>query len=198
MDQEEKDLKADELKQAAQPEDEPGNPGPAAAEDTLKAAEEKARDYLSKWQRAQADFINYKRRVEQERSDFARQAGAEIILSILPALDDLDRAVEAVPEDIKGHSWVDGIRHIDRKLRSALESHGLERIESVGENFDPNIHESAALAYGKEDMVVNEIKAGYKLFDRVIRPCTVIVGSGEEAPCPANEQNKIKKSTKKY
>jgi len=192
LDPEEKDLKADALK------DDADNPGTATAGQALKAAEEQARDYLSKWQRAQADYINYKRRVEQERSDFARQAGAEIILSILPAMDDLDRAVEAVPEDIKGHSWVDGIRHIGRKLHSALESRGLERIESVGKNFDPNIHESAALAQGKEDVVVDEIKPGYKLFDRVIRPCTVIVGSGEEAPCPVNEQNQVKKSTKKY
>jgi len=192
LNREEKDLKGDELQDSTEPGAEADNPGPAAAGEVLKAAEEQAREYLSKWQRAQADYINYKRRVEQERSDFARQAGADIILSILPAMDDLDRAVEAVPEDIKDHSWVDGIRHIDRKLRSALQSHGLERIESVGKNFDPNIHESAALAHGKEDVVVNEIKAGYKLFDRVIRPCTVVVGNGEEAPCPEKGEKQAK------
>jgi len=191
LDREEKNLKEDELEGAAEPGSKTDNPETATTAEALKAAEEKAGDYLSRWQRAQADYINYKRRVEQERSDFARQAGAEIILSILPALDDLGRAIEAVPEDIKGHSWVDGIRHIDRKLHAALRSHGLERIESVGKNFDPNVHESAALAHGEEDVVVNEIKAGYKLFDRVIRPCTVIVGSGEEAPCPENGKKQV-------
>lgn len=152
----------------------------------LEAAEQKAQEYLARLQRTQADFVNYKRRVEQERSEFIRQASTETILAILPVLDDLDRAIESVPKDIKKHSWVDGIRHISRKLHTALESRGVKRIESVGKAFDPNFHESAALTPGQEDMVVEEIKPGYCLYDRVIRPCTVMVGNGEQAPCPAD------------
>lgn len=151
-----------------------------STEQKLQQAEEKAQDYLSKWQRTQADFINYKRRVEQERSEFAQQAGAEVILALLPVMDDLDRAIESVPEDVDNHPWAEGIRHIVRKLHSVLESRGLERIESIGEHFDPNIHESVALANGKEDVVVQEIKAGYRLYDRVLRPSSVIVGNGDQ------------------
>ena len=151
-----------------------------STEQKLQQPEEKAQDYLSKWQRTQADFINYKRRVEQERSEFAQQAGAEVILALLPVMDDLDRAIESVPEDVDNHPWAEGIRHIVRKLHSVLESRGLERIESIGEHFDPNIHESVALANGKEDVVVQEIKAGYRLYDRVLRPSSVIVGNGDQ------------------
>jgi len=154
----------------------------APEESVLDSEEGKAGEYLARLQRAQADYINYKRRVEQERSDFVRQAGAGIILGILPVLDDLDRALEAVPADIKNHSWVDGIKHISRKLHSELESQGLKRMKAKGEVFDPNFHESIALAPGKEDAVVEEVKPGYMLYDRVLRPCSVIVGSGEELP----------------
>lgn len=175
----------DEMADTDQPENTTGEEMEGVA-----AAEQKAEDYLARLQRTQADFVNYKRRVEQERSEFIRQASAETILAILPVLDDLDRAIESVPGDIKKHSWVDGIRHISRKLHTALESRGLKRIESVGKAFDPNFHESAALAPGKEDMVVEEIKPGYCLYDRVIRPCTVLVGSGREAAFPENSSGK--------
>jgi molecular chaperone GrpE len=79
-------------------------------------------------------------------------------------------------------------------LHTALESRGLKRIESVGKAFDPNFHESAALTSGKEDMVVEEIKPGYCLYDRVIRPCTVMVGNGQEATCPEDSSGKKSKT----
>jgi molecular chaperone GrpE len=163
-----------------------------SAEEALKAAEDKANEYLGRLQRAQADFVNYKRRVEQERSEFVRQAGADVILGILPVLDDLDRALEAVPSDVKDHSWTEGIRHISRKLHSELEARGLQKMEAKGKVFDPNVHESVALAKGEEDIVVEEIKPGYMLYDRVLRPCSVIVGNGEETTC-SEADNKTKR-----
>lgn len=163
------------------------NAQPEAGEMAGAATEDKSGEYLARLQRAQADFINYKRRVEQERSDFVKQAGADVILGILPVLDDIDRALESVPADIKKHSWVEGIRHISRKLHSELEARGLKKMEAKGKMFDPNFHESVALAQGKEDVVVEEVKPGYTLYDRVLRPCSVVVGNGEEIPCPGNE-----------
>ncbi len=148
-------------------------------EEQLKSARAKSEEYFNKLQRTQADFINYKRRTEQERSAFIKQAEADLMLAMLPVLDDLERAIENVPEDIQGHSWVEGVKHIYRKLKTTLEGRGLKRIEAVGTLFDPNYHDSAALACGEEDKVVEEIKAGYTLYDKVLRPSTVLVGNGE-------------------
>jgi len=160
--------------------------GVAEAEDieALKQslAEEKAKveANLAGWQRAQADFINYKRRSEQEKEEIGKFANSILMLSLLPILDDLERAFAAIPPRLTKLGWVDGIRLIDRKLRASLESQGLSQIEALGEPFDPNLHEAAMHAKGKEGIVVEELQKGYKLHDRVIRPTMVVVGNGEE------------------
>jgi len=145
-------------------------------------AEEKARaeDYLASWQRAQADFINYKRRTEQEREEFGKFANAMLMLNLLPILDDLERALASVPSKLAKLSWVEGMRLIERKLWASLEAQGLSQIKAVGEPFDPNLHEAAMQGKGKEGIVVEELQKGYKLHDRVIRPAKVVVGNGEE------------------
>ncbi|MDD4635292.1 MAG: nucleotide exchange factor GrpE [Dehalococcoidales bacterium] len=190
-----RELENDKTRDTPIPAGEPGAEAvkPISAEEMLRTAEEKANEYLTRLQRAQADFINFKRRVEQERSDYVRQAGADIILGILPVLDDIDRALEAVPGDIINHPWVEGVRHISRKLHSELEARGLQKMEARGKVFDPNVHESVALAQGKEDIVIEEIKPGYMLYDRVLRPCSVIVGNGESEPC-SEAENKNKRT----
>ena len=160
---------------------------PAAEVEDIEAlnqalAEEKARaeSNLAGWQRVQADFINYKRRVEQEIQEIGKLANANLVLNLLPILDDLERALASVPDDLAEVSWVDGIRLIDRKLRGALEAMGLSRIEAIGEPFDPNIHEAVMQAKGKEGIVVEELEKGYMFQDKIIRPTKVVVGSGEE------------------
>jgi len=162
-------------------------PEVAEAEDieTLKQAlaeeKEKAERYLANWQRAQADFINYKRRNEQERKDFNKFANATLMLSLLPVLDDLERALDSIPPRSAKFTWVDGIRLIERKLRTSLEAQGLTPIKALGEPFDPNFHEAVRQDKGKEGIVIEELQKGYKLYDRVIRPTMVVVGNGEEA-----------------
>ncbi len=152
--------------------------------ETLKQvlAEErkKAEDYLANWQRTQADFINYKRRTELERQDFNRFANANLILSLLPALDDLERALSSIPPKLAKHSWVDGIRLVERKFKSSLETQGLTPIKALGEPFDPNFHEALRQDKGKEGIIVEEFQKGYMLGDRVLRPAKVVVGNGEE------------------
>jgi molecular chaperone GrpE len=152
--------------------------------EALKTAleEEKARaeSNMANWQRAQADFINYKRRSEQEKEETARFANTALVLSILPILDDLERAFSSIPHRQAKASWVDGIRLIDRKLRANLELQGVTEIKALGEPFDPNLHEAAMHGNGEEGMVVGELQKGYKMHDRVIRPTKVIVGNGEE------------------
>lgn len=152
--------------------------------ETLKQAltEEKARaeDYLASWQRAQADFINYKRRSEQERNEYSKFANSTLILSLLPVLDDLERAFNSMPPKAARGDWADGIRLIERKLRASLEAQGLSPIEALGQPFDPNFHEAVRQDKGKEGIVIEELRKGYMLHDRVLRPTAVVVGNGEE------------------
>ncbi len=145
-------------------------------------AEEKANveTNLAGWQRAQADFVNYKRRTEQEKEEISKFASAALVLNLLPVLDDLERAFTSIPRHMAKLSWVDGVRLIERKLQAILEAQGLSSIEALGKSFDPNLHEAAMHGKGKEGIVIEELQKGYKLHDRVIRPATVVVGNGEE------------------
>jgi molecular chaperone GrpE len=148
--------------------------------EALAGEKAKAEDYLANWQRAQADFVNYKRRTEQEKEDISKFIITNLVLSLLSIVDDLERAFTSIPKRIAKLSWVDGIRLIDRKLQSNLESQGLSQIKAIGEPFDPNLHEAAMYDKGKEGIVIKELQKGYKLHDRVIRPSMVLVGNGEE------------------
>ena len=147
---------------------------------SLAEEKEKAEGYLANWQRAQADFVNYKRRSEQEREEIGKFANSLLMLNLLPILDDLERAFTSIPPELVKLTWVDGIRLIERKLQASLEAHGLSQIKAEGEPFDPNLHEAVRHGKGKEGIVIEEVQKGYKLNDRVIRPAMVIVGNGEE------------------
>ncbi len=146
----------------------------------LAEEKEKGEGYLSNWQRAQADFVNYKRRSEQQMEELGKFANSTIMHNLLPVLDDLERALISIPPKLAELSWVDGIRLIERKLRATLEAHGLSLIEASGKPFDPTLHEAAMHGKGKEGTVIVELQKGYKLHDRVIRPSMVVVGDGEE------------------
>jgi molecular chaperone GrpE len=146
----------------------------------LAEANARAEANLAGWQRAQADFINYKRRSEQERGEVAQFANSMIMLSLLPILDDFERAFVSIPPRLAKMSWVEGIKLVERKLWASLEAQGLSPIKALGEPFDPNLHEAVRQDKGKEGIVIEEVQKGYKLNDRVIRPTMVVVGNGEE------------------
>jgi len=151
-----------------------------ALKQALAEEKEKVETNLAGWQRAQADFINYKRRSEQDKEEISKFANAALMLNLLPILDDLERAMASVPPKLVGFTWVDGISLIERKLRASLEVQGLSQIKALGEQFDPNLHEAAMYTKGEEGIVIEELQKGYKLHDRVIRPTMVVVGNGEE------------------
>jgi len=152
----------------------------AALKQALAEAEAKAEANLANWQRAQADFINYKRRAEQEKGEISKLANSILVLNLLPSLDDLERAFTTIPEHLAKLSWVDGIRLIWRKLQTTLEAQGLSEIKAVGEPFDPHLHEAVRQDKGKDGVVVEEVEKGYKFHDKIIRPSKVVVGNGEE------------------
>jgi molecular chaperone GrpE len=161
--------------------------GTAAAEgadvETLRAMLEderaKAQAYMTNWQRAAADYQNFKRRVEEERSETARLASAALVINLLPLMDDLERALQNIDTHLAGLTWVDGIRLIHRKFQAVLDMAGLEEIATDGETFDPSVHEAVSQAPGEENKIVAVVQKGYKLGDRVIRPSMVIVGTGQ-------------------
>jgi len=167
------------------PEEYQENQPPVAAAEDMEAAKQalateqaKSEANLAGWQRAQADFINYKRRQEQERENLIKLANTTLMHSILPILDDLERALGAIPPRLTKHDWVNGIKLIDRKLRTNLELQGLTPIKALGEPFDPNVHQAVRQDCGEEGIVIAELERGYKLHDRVIWPTKVVVGNG--------------------
>ncbi len=166
----------------------PGEAVPEVSEEDIAGlkealAEEKTRaeGYLANWQRVQADFINYKRRSEQEREEFGKFANATLMFNLLPSLDDMERALASLPAKLTNLTWVNGIRLIERKLRASLEIQGLKAIEALGKEFDPNLHQAVRQDAGQEGIIIEELQKGYLLDDRVIRPTMVVVGNGEAA-----------------
>ena len=139
----------------------------------------KAEGYLANWQRAQADFINYKRRSEQEKEEISQFANLAFIFTLLSFLDDLERAFAAIPPELAKLNWVDGIKLIERKLLVNLGSQGLSPIKALNEPFDPHLHEAVRQDKGEEGIVIDEVHKGYKFHDRVIRPSKVVVGNGQ-------------------
>lgn len=140
-----------------------------------------ASEYLDALQRERASFLNYKRRAEQDREDAAYKASANVLKKLLGVVDDFERAVTHMPEEAKNTAWVEGILAIHRKLNTVLESEGLEKIESLGQPFDPNLHEAVAFddsGDGHEDTVAEVYANGYKVRDRVLRPAMVKVSRG--------------------
>lgn len=141
---------------------------------------EKAEKYLTNWQRSQADFINYKKRNEQEKRERVEFVNSMLISNLLLIVDDLERAFVSLPSQLMEFSWIDGIRLVYNKLKAILEAQGLTEIKAKGEPFDPHLHEAVTRREGEEGMVIEEIQKGYKLKDKVIRPSMVIVGKGKE------------------
>jgi molecular chaperone GrpE len=159
-------------------------------EQALAEEKKKNEEYLANWQRVQADFINYKRRTEQERQEFNSFANANLLCSILPVLDDLERALNAVPEEFANADWVEGVRLVERKFKTILEGQGVKPICALNEPFDPNLHEALRQDKGKEGVVIAELQKGYTLHDKLLRPARVTVGKGatdEAEKEPTNE-----------
>jgi molecular chaperone GrpE len=144
----------------------------------LAEEKEKAEKYLASWQRCQADFVNYKQRAEQGKSEIIEFANSALICNLLPIIDDLERAFASVPADLEASNWTEGIRLIYNKLKTSLEAQGLTEIEARGEPFDPRLHEAMLQQDGKEGIIIEELQKGYKFKEKVIRPSLVTVGRG--------------------
>lgn len=154
----------------------------------LVAANRQSDEYLSALQRERAEFLNFKRRTAEERERELGLAGDDLIRKVLAVADDFDRAIDARPEELAENAWAEGIAAIDRKLRALLESEGVTEIDATpGRHFDPREHDAIANVPGTgrpEGEIVDEIRRGYRLRDRVLRPALVAVA----APTSDSEQ----------
>jgi len=175
-----------------------GNDAPAAAEDAspgpatagaeierlmaeLRTIQAESAEHLALLQRERAEFTNYRRRTTEEREREAGLAADYLLRKVITIADDFDRAIDAMPSDLSGNTWTEGIGAIDRKLRVLLDSEGVRPIEALGRPFDPRLHEAVASLPGTgrpDGEVVGEAQRGYRIRDRILRPALVAVAVG--------------------
>jgi len=177
-DEKDKQEEVDETQAAA--EEMPVEAGQASAErealiNQLKEAEAKTVEYKDGWARSQAEFQNYRKRIERDNEMMYASMKGDIIKKVLPALDDLERALANRPAD---DAWASGVELIARKMQNILEGEGLKRIDAKGKPFDPNFHEAISHEPNDEvesEHVIDVVQNGYMLGERVIRPALVRV-----------------------
>ncbi|MBZ0290066.1 MAG: nucleotide exchange factor GrpE [Anaerolineae bacterium] len=148
------------------------------ADDPLATAQKQAKEYFEGWQRERADFSNYKRRVEREMKDIHSSATNHTLTALLPVIDDFERALSSLPEDLRGNAWIDGVLAIQRKFQKVLDDFGLVVIDPVGQPFDPSRHEAIATDTAADvptGHVTVTLQKGYLSGDRVLRPALVRV-----------------------
>lgn len=169
---------------------EPETPDPAttkqvaALEGKIAELEAAAAEAKDRYLRLAADSENVKKRARQEQLETIQHASADLINRLLPGLDDLHKALDHRPQGIDA-SWLKGVELSVRKLEEALGAHGLEQIKSVGTRFDPKLHEAVGHEESlehPEDTVVAELRPGYRIRDRVVRPALVKVARPPALP----------------
>jgi len=149
----------------------------AALSDQLERVQTLADEYLDSLQRERAAFQNYRRRVERERTEQSQNVTGDLLLRLLPTLDDFYRAMDAVPEGGR-NEWFEGMTLILRKLERFLADEGVVEIEALGQPFDPAFHEAIGVdanAGAESGTITQVLRRGYRLGDRVLRPALVRV-----------------------
>ena len=136
----------------------------------LEGAKAKCEEYLNGWKRERADFLNYKKDEMERIGQLAKYANTEIILKIIPILDNIYLAETHVPEELKNHKWIEGFNQIKNQLCDFLAKEGIEAIETVGKKFDPTVMEAVE---GDGDTVVEEVQRGYTMHGKIIRVAKV-------------------------
>ena len=148
------------------------------AQQELVAARAKADEYLDGWQRARAEFTNYKKRIERDASQTYQQAAGSVLRQFLGIADDLERALKNRPKEGEGAVWSNGIELVYRKLQNMLENEGVIPIQAEGAIFDPNFHEAIVSEQSdihESGQVIEVVQQGYMLGEKVLRPAMVRV-----------------------
>ena len=143
-------------------------------------AQREAQSNKDGWQRARAEFANYKKRIERERIEVFQRASLDTLKALLPIVDDFDRAFESLPEDISDNPWIGGVSMIQRKFVTLLEQYEVEAIDPTGDVFDPNLHQAIGTDESDEvesGRVTETLQKGYRAGDKILRLALVKVAS---------------------
>jgi molecular chaperone GrpE len=143
----------------------------------IEQLEADAKEASNRYLRLAADFDNYKKRVRQEQSETIQRANVDLIGKLLPVVDNFHRVIESAPAGVDD-AWLQGIKLTLQQLDELLVSQGVSPIEAIGTPFDPTLHEAIGHEESDEqpeDTVVSEVRKGYRLHDRVVRPALVRV-----------------------
>ncbi len=143
----------------------------------IQELEQKIGELTEALQRERADAVNMRRRVEEEKAGASSFYIVRIVRELLPAVDSLERALIHTPKDLKDHDYVKGVQSVVKQFEQVFKQMGVERIKTVGEKFDPHLHEAVHMeeGEGKVEVVCEELQPGYKLGDEVIRHAMVKV-----------------------
>jgi molecular chaperone GrpE len=156
-----------------------------ALREQLAATEAQAAEYLDGWQRSRAEFINYRRREEQRRQQMEEEVRGRALVRVLGVLDDMQRAFQAVPEEVRDTPWVKGLAIVGHELETVLEKEGVSVMPvGPGDTFDPAFHEAVTHEPSEEfpeGKVVAVVRRGYTLNGAVLRPALVRVSSGSSS-----------------
>ena len=146
----------------------------------LAQAKAKAEEHYDHLLRLQADFDNYRKRSQKEKTELIKYASERLVGELLPVLDNFDRAVSAAKANPDFTSFSQGVEMILRQMQTALSKEGLKAMDAVGQPFDPNLHEAVLKVDSEEhpeNTVVEELQKGYYLKEKVLRPCMVKVSN---------------------
>ncbi len=149
----------------------------------LEATKTREAEYLDGWQRSRAELANARKRFQREQEQAYAGAQADLLIRLLPVVDDFERALGTLPASLSGLTWCQGILMIERKLQWILEQAGVSAIEAAGKEFDPFLHEAVtheASADVPAGYVIAELQRGYRMGERILRPSMVRVSSGPE------------------
>jgi molecular chaperone GrpE len=143
----------------------------------IRELEVRISELTAGWQRTQADFLNYKKQSADERLRLIAGAGADIVDQLLPVLDHFQLAAKHLPKELERDNWAQGIKQIEKQIETILIDNGLERIESVWQEFNPELHEAIEEIESDQPSgtIVEEILSGYKYGGVVLRPAKVKV-----------------------
>lgn len=147
------------------------------SKDMVTELQKELEEYKNKYLRLNADFQNFRKRSEKEKTDLYKYANEKLIVELLPLVDNMERALEHIDEENKS-SIVDGLKMIHKGFMDTLDKNGVEPIEAVGQEFDPQIHNAVMMEESEEydsNIVIDEFQKGYRLKEKVIRHSMVKV-----------------------
>ena len=165
-------------KAEASPEAKPSNKKTTTRKHDRQALEDQINQLTESLKRERADADNLRRRHESQMSELQAYVKAEVIKELLPVIDNIERALAHTPDELKEHQYAKGVEGVAKQFRETLQKMHVERIATSGEKFDPTIHEAVSMddsQAGDTEVVTDELQAGYRLGDQVIRPAMVRV-----------------------